>query len=73
YNWWFRKRPDLIRKCHTKTSWNPGTYAYILKCYQAAKKNWKKFVRDWLAQDVPVPLVRGHEYATYIINAYLGG
>ena len=73
YNWWFRKRPDLIRKCHTKTSWNPGTYAFILRCYQAAKKNWKKSVRNWLAQDVPVPLVRGHEYATYIINAWLGG
>lgn len=73
YNWWFRKRPDLIRKCHTKTSWNPGTYAFILKSYQWAKKNWKQSVRDWLAQDVPVPLVRGHEYAASIINAWLGG
>jgi Kef-type K+ transport system membrane component KefB len=31
YNWWFRKRPDLVRKyCTTGTGWNPGHYAYIL-------------------------------------------
>jgi len=73
YNWWFRKRPDLIRKCHTKTSWNPGTYAFILNSYRATKKNWKKYVRNWLAKNVPVPLVRGHEYAASIINAWLSG
>ena len=35
YNWWFRKRPDLIEKyCTHGTGWNPGEYAYILKEYQ---------------------------------------
>ena len=29
YNWWFRKRPDLIEKyCTHGTGWNPGEYAY---------------------------------------------
>ncbi len=74
YNWWFRKRPDLIRKyCNSKTSWNPGTYAYILKGYQTRAKNWKQYARDWLARDIPVPLKRGHEYAASIVNAWLGG
>ena len=73
YNWWFRKRPDLLRKVYSKTSWNPGTHAFIVKGHQWAKKNWKKHVRNWLARDVPVPLVRGHEYAASIVNAWLGG
>ncbi|MHC4561329.1 MAG: alpha-galactosidase [Planctomycetota bacterium] len=73
YNWWFRKRPDLIRTfCNSKTCWNPGTFAYILKCYQAKKDNWKRLVREALAAPVPVPLVRGYEYAASIVNAWLG-
>ena len=37
YNWWFRKRPDLIEKyCIHGTGWNPGEYAYILKRVPAA-------------------------------------
>ncbi len=35
YNWWFRKRPDLIEKyCTHGTGWNPGVYAYILDEYR---------------------------------------
>jgi len=35
YNWWFRKRQDLIEKyCTHGTGWNPGEYAYILKEYR---------------------------------------
>ena len=74
YNWWFRKRPDLIRQyCTTGTGWNPGHYAYILKQYQARNRSWKKQVKDWLAQDEPMSLARGHEYAAHIANAWLGG
>jgi len=74
YNWWFRKRPDLIRKyCTTGTGWNPGKYAYILKEYRKREKTWKDSVRKWLAQDAPMSLERGHEYAASIINAYRGG
>ncbi len=75
YNWWFRKRPDLIEKyCTTGTGWNPGTHAYILNEYrQREGGSWKKEVREWLAKDTPMSLDRGHEYAASIINAYKGG
>lgn len=74
YNWWFRKRPDLIKKyCKDGTGWNPGQYAYILKAYQDREGGgWQKSVRDWLDQD-KIDLNRGHEYAASIINAYMGG
>jgi len=75
YNWWFRKRPDLIEKyCTHGTGWNPGEYAYILKEYRKRGGGaWKKAVREWLARDEPISLERGHEYAASIINAYKGG
>ncbi|MFA6109550.1 MAG: alpha-galactosidase [Candidatus Latescibacterota bacterium] len=74
YNWWFRKRADLIRQYCTKgTGWNPGIYAYILHEYQKRDKSWKKQVRDWLASKEPIDLRRGHEYAAAIANAWVGG
>ncbi len=74
YNWWFRKRPDLIEKyCTHGTGWNPGEYAYILKHYLRVQKTWKKEVEQWFAEGAPFPLERGHEYAAYIINALVGG
>lgn len=74
YNWWFRKRPDLIRKyCASGTGWNPGEYAYIVKEYQGRTKTWKKELTDWLKRDAPISLERGHEYAAAIVSAYLGG
>jgi alpha-galactosidase len=74
YNWWFRKRPDLIRKyCLHSTGWNPGAYAYILKQYQKAEKTWKKEVRSWFKKGAPMKLTRGNEYAASIINAWAGG
>ena len=74
YNWWFRKRPDLIEQyCTHGTGWNPGEYAFILKEYQHKEKTWKKEVQDWFDQGAPIELERGHEYAASIIHAYLGG
>ena len=74
YNWWFRKRQDLIKKyCTSGTGWNPGKHAYILNCYRNTKNTWKKDVRQWLAAEKPITLDRGHEYAASIINAWLGG
>jgi len=74
YNWWFRKRPDLIEKyCTHGTGWNPGEYAYILKEYQQAESTWKEEARRWFALDTPIGLERGHEYAAHIINAWKGG
>ena len=74
YNWWFRKRPDLIEKyCIHSTGWNPGEYAYILKEYTRTAKTWKKNTRKWFANGAPMSLERGGEYAASIINAYMGG
>ena len=74
YNWWFRKRADLIEKyCTHGTGWNPGEYAYILKHYRAREDNWREDAKQWFAKDVPISLDRGHEYAAHIINALKGG
>ena len=76
YNWWFRKRPDLIKKYCIQpkgTNWNPGTYAFILKYYRGQDKNWRAQVRKWLSHPEKIDLTRGHEYAASIINARLGG
>lgn len=74
YNAWFRKRPDLIEKyCKDGTGWNPGEYAYILKEYQDKEHTWKDEARQWFANETPIELERGEEYAAHIINALLGG
>ncbi len=77
YSWWFRKRPDLIKKYCSPTkgcAWNPGEYAFILKCYADRDRNgkWRKDIQEWLAQK-DIDLARGHEYAASIINAWVGG
>jgi alpha-galactosidase len=74
YNWWFRKRKDLIEKyCTNGTQWNPGMYGYILNEYLKVEKTWKQDVEKWFNDGAPMPLERGHEYAAYIINAVMGG
>jgi len=74
YNWWFRKRPDLIEKyCIHGTGWNPGKYAYILEEYQKRDATWKDEAKKWFAKETPISLERGHEYAAHIINAFKGG
>lgn len=74
YNWWFRKRPDLIEKyCTHGTGWNPGEYAYLLKEYQQTEKTWKDDAKEWFSQETPISLKRETEYASFIINALKGG
>jgi alpha-galactosidase len=74
YNAWFRKRPDLIEKyCTHGTNWNPGIHAYILKEYLRREGGWREDAKQWFAKETPISLVRGHEYAAYIINALKGG
>ena len=74
YNWWFRKRPDLIEQyCTHGTGWNPGEYAYIINHYLGREQSWREDARKWFASDTPISLERGHEYAAYIINALQGG
>jgi alpha-galactosidase len=73
YNWWFRKRPDLVEKyCTHGTGWNPGEYAYILNEYLKREDRWRKDVEAWFDEE-PLDLKRGHEYASSIINALQGG
>lgn len=74
YNAWFRKRPDLIEKyCTHGTGWNPGEYAYIVKEALKRTENWREENEQWLAESDSFPLERGHEFASYIINALQGG
>ena len=74
YNWWFRKRTDLIeRYCKGGTGWNPGEHAFILKEYLARERDWKKQIEAWLKGNDPLVTERGPEYAAPIINAFLGG
>jgi len=75
YNWWFRKRPDLIEKyCQNGTGWNPGEYAFILKYYQETEATWQEIARKNLEEPLTEQnLQRGSEYAAHIINALLGG
>ena len=74
YNAWFRKRPDLIEKyCTHGTGWNPGVYGYIVSEAEKRNINWEEENRQWLADSASFPLERGHEFASYIINALRGG
>ncbi len=74
YNWWFRKRQDLIEKyCLPGTCWNPGEYAAILKHYLGRQAHWRDEAREWFSKEKPISLERGEEYAAYIINALQGG
>ena len=74
YNWWFRKRPDLIEKyCTHGTGWNPGEYGYIITEREKRLSSWRAETEKWLAADTPIELERGHEYAAYIMNALAGG
>lgn len=74
YNPWFRKREDLIKKyCLPGTGWNPGEYAYILKDYMYNEKHWQKKMNQMIKDQDQFPLERGHEYAAYILNAWMGG
>ncbi|MFC1961080.1 alpha-galactosidase [Chloroflexota bacterium] len=73
YNWWFRKRQDLIEKyCTNGTGWNPGVYAYILHEYQDREDTWQDEIKEWFEKE-EIDLERGHEYAAYIMNALEGG
>lgn len=74
YNWWFRKRPDLIAKyCIDGTGWNPGEHAYIIKHYETVDHTWREEAKNWFATETPISMERGNEYAAYIINALQGG
>jgi len=72
YNWWFRKRPDLIEKyCTHGKDWNPGVHAYILKEYAEAAETWRQNLKDYAEGRVEIKLGRSHEYASKIVRGLL--
>ncbi|MHC4871465.1 MAG: alpha-galactosidase [Planctomycetota bacterium] len=82
YNWWFRKRSELIKKyCTRGTGWNPGHHAYVLNHYVNRKNTWRKDYKEWLKipeLNDPEKIKeyfskRPIEYASNIINAWVGG
>lgn len=74
YNWWFRKRPELIEKyCTPGTGWNPGASQAALKWYQTHMHQWRDEARKERENPEPVDLKPSHEYAAYIMNALAGG
>ena len=74
YNWWFRKRPELIEEfCTPGTGWNPGASQAALKWYQAHMHRWRDEAAKERANPDPVDLTPSNEYAAAIINALMGG
>ena len=75
YNWWFRKRPDLIDKYCTKGGWNPGKHAAILEGYDNRERagKWKKDMEDYAEGRVEIKLGRSHEYASSIVRGLMFG
>ena len=72
YNWWFRKRPDLIEKyCTHGKDWNPGVHGYILQEYSEAAETWKKRLEDYAEGRVKIRLGRSEEYASKIVRGLL--
>ena len=74
YNWWFRKRPDLIEKfCTHGEDWNPGVHGYILRGYERSAQTWMKQLEDYAEGRVEIKLGRSHEYASSIVRGLLYG
>jgi alpha-galactosidase len=74
YNWWFRKRPELIDKYLTHGDPHAyGSYAHLLRIYQRRARTWRGQIRRWIADHESFSLERGNEYAAGIIDAWLGG
>jgi len=74
YNWWFRKRPDLIEKyCTHGKDWNPGVHRYILDEYENREKaaRWQKHMEDYASGKVEIRLGRSHEYASSIVRGLM--
>ncbi|MFM2032010.1 MAG: hypothetical protein RLZZ297_775, partial [Chloroflexota bacterium] len=74
YNWWFRKRPDLIEQyCTPGTGWNPGASHAAVKWYGAHMNDWHDEARRERENPPPVDLQPSNEYAARIIDALEGG
>jgi alpha-galactosidase len=74
YNWWFRKRPELIATyCTPGTGWNPGASHAAVNWYQQHMHEWRDEAQRERSNPQPVDLTPSNEYAASIINALAGG
>ena len=75
YNWWFRKRPDLIEKyCTARHRLEPRRVRlHPQRVPASARRPGRTRSSKWFDDPAPLDLERGHEYAAYIINACMGG
>ncbi|MFH0964435.1 MAG: alpha-galactosidase [Planctomycetota bacterium] len=74
YNWWFRKRPDLLKKYFPRCKGPKiGMENDVLYRYRARERAWKRDVLRELKDPKPLDLKRGYEYAAHIINSYVSG
>lgn len=82
YNWWVRKRPDLLDRYFEKVedSLYTGENAFLLNKYLRRNRTWRRELKNWLEHaDWKDPaatakrLQRGNEYAASIVNAWTGG
>jgi alpha-galactosidase len=72
YNWWFRKRPELIEKfCLHGTGWGPGVPINLELAFSAKSRERKdQDFQEWF--DKPLDLQQSKEYASSIFNAVFG-
>lgn len=74
YNWWFRKRPELIEQfCTPGTGWNPGASHAAVKWYSAHMNDWHAEAQRERDNPPPIDLQPSNEYAARIIDALEGG
>ena len=74
YNWWFRKRPELIAEfCTPGTGWNPGASHAAVNWYQQHMHEWRDEAQRERTHPQPIDLTPSNEYAASIINALSGG
>jgi alpha-galactosidase len=70
YNWWYRKRPDLMEKYFKHGGeWSEGRHGIVLSRYR--REQWEKELKAYADGTVPIRLGRSHEYASAIAMAVL--
>ncbi len=70
YNWWYRKRPDLMEYYFKHSGeWGDGRHGIVLSRYR--REQWEKELKAYADGTVEVRLGRSHEYASRIALALL--
>ena len=72
YNWWFRKRPDLMKQYFMKDGeWTEGQHGAVLSRYR--REQWERELKAYAEGKVEVRLGRSDEYASRIARSVLAG